>query len=82
MELVMSGVERQPARSAAARAAVPTTVVVGFGDSFGKSWEALAVTGGLVVVAVGVLMVLFYRHFKDEFGPPGEALRKLLGEAQ
>lgn len=61
---------------------LPTTVVVGFGDSFGKSWEALAVTGGLVVVAVGVLMVLFYRHFKDEFGPPGEALRKLLGEAQ
>ncbi len=61
---------------------VPTTVVVGFGDSFGKSWEALAVTGGLVVLSVGVLAVLFYRNFRDEFGPPGEALRKLMGDQQ
>lgn len=61
---------------------VPTTVVVGFGDSFGKSWEAVAVTGGLVVLAVGVLTVLFYRNFQAEFGPPGDALRKLLGDEQ
>lgn len=58
---------------------VPTTVVVGFGDSFGKSWQALAVTGGLIALAMGTLLVLFYRQFKDEIGPPREALRKVLG---
>ncbi|MBK9342816.1 MAG: VTT domain-containing protein [Dehalococcoidia bacterium] len=58
---------------------VPTTVVVGFGDSFGKSLAALLVTGGLIVLAMGVLGFMFYRQFKDEIGPPREALRKLLG---
>ncbi|MBK8561617.1 TVP38/TMEM64 family protein [Candidatus Amarobacter glycogenicus] len=58
---------------------VPTTVVVGFGDSFGKSLGALLVTGGLIVLAMGVLGFMFYRQFKDEIGPPREALRKLLG---
>jgi len=58
---------------------VPTTVVVSFGDSWGKSWEALAVSGGLIVLAVGVCGFVFYRKFKDEIGPPREALRKMLG---
>lgn len=58
---------------------VPTTVVVGFGDSFGKSWEAIAVTGALVALAVGVLAVVFYRQFRDEIGPPGAAFKKALG---
>lgn len=58
---------------------VPTTVVVGFGDSFGKSWQALAVTGGLIALAMGTLLVLFYRQFRDEIGPPGQALRKVIG---
>jgi uncharacterized membrane protein YdjX (TVP38/TMEM64 family) len=58
---------------------VPTTVVVGFGNSFGKSWEAFAVTGALVALAVGVCSVMFYRAFKDEIGPPKDALRKALG---
>jgi uncharacterized membrane protein YdjX (TVP38/TMEM64 family) len=58
---------------------VPTTVVVSFGDSWGKSWEALAVTGGLIVLAVGVCGFVFYRKFKDEIGPPREAIRKMLG---
>lgn len=58
---------------------LPTTVVVGFGDSFGKSWQALAVTGGLIAIAITVLMVVLYRTFKDEVGTPGETLRKILG---
>jgi uncharacterized membrane protein YdjX (TVP38/TMEM64 family) len=58
---------------------VPTTVVVGFGDSFGKSWQAIAVTGGLIVLAVGVCGFMVYRTFREEFGPPKEALRKVLG---
>lgn len=58
---------------------VPTTVVVSFGDSWGKSWEALAVTGGLIALAVGVCGFVFYRKFRDEIGPPREALRKVLG---
>ena len=33
----------------------------------------------LFVLAMGVLGFMFYRQFKDEIGPPREALRKLLG---
>ncbi|HNM78718.1 MAG TPA: TVP38/TMEM64 family protein [Tepidiformaceae bacterium] len=58
---------------------LPTTVVVGFGDSFGKSWEAVAVTGAIIAVSMLVLTSLLYRAFRDEVGPPREALRKLLG---
>lgn len=58
---------------------VPTTVVVAFGDSWGKSWEAFAVTGGLVVLAVSVVGFVFYRKYKDDIGPPGQALKKVLG---
>jgi uncharacterized membrane protein YdjX (TVP38/TMEM64 family) len=57
----------------------PTTVVVGFGNSFGKSWEALAVTGALVALAVGVCAVMFYRAFREEIGSPKQAVRRLLG---
>lgn len=58
---------------------LPTTVVVAFGDSFGKSWEAVAVTGLMIVVSMAVLASLLYRTFRDEIGPPREALRKVLG---
>jgi uncharacterized membrane protein YdjX (TVP38/TMEM64 family) len=58
---------------------LPTTVVVGFGDSFGKSWQALLVTGSLIVLAMTVLGTVFYRTFRAEIGPPGEAVRKFLG---
>jgi uncharacterized membrane protein YdjX (TVP38/TMEM64 family) len=58
---------------------LPTTVVVGFGDSFGKSWQALFVTGSLIVLAMTVLGTVFYRTFRAEIGPPGEAVRKFLG---
>lgn len=58
---------------------LPTTVVVGFGDSFGKSWEAVAVTGAIIAVSMLVLTSLLYRAFREEMGPPREALRKLLG---
>lgn len=58
---------------------VPTTVVVGFGDSFGKSWEALAVTGGLIALALCVCGFMLYRQFREEIGPPRQALRRVLG---
>ena len=58
---------------------LPTTVVVGFGDSFGKSWPALFVTGSLIVLAMTVLTTVFYRAFRAEIGPPRDAVRKLLG---
>ena len=35
-----------------------------------------------MLLSLGVLTVLFYRNFRDEFGPPGEALRKLIGDQQ
>ena len=59
---------------------VPTTVVVGFGNSFGKSWEALAVTGGLVLLAVAVCGFMVYRQFREEIGPPRQALKRFLGD--
>ena len=58
---------------------LPTTVVVGFGDSFGKSWQAVAVTGLLIVTSLVVLSTVLYRTFREELGPPREALRKFLG---
>ncbi len=58
---------------------LPTTVVVGFGDSFGKSWEAVAVTGLIILTSLAVLSTVLYRTFREELGPPREALRKLLG---
>lgn len=58
---------------------LPTTVVVGFGDSFGKSWEAVAVTGLIILTSLVVLSTVLYRTFREELGPPREALRKLLG---
>lgn len=58
---------------------LPTTVVVGFGDSFGKSWEAVAVTGLIILTSLVVLSTVLYRTFREELGPPREALRKVLG---
>jgi uncharacterized membrane protein YdjX (TVP38/TMEM64 family) len=58
---------------------IPTTVVVGFGNSFGKSWEAVLVTGLLVLVAVSVCAFFFYREFRDEIGPPRQAIKRFLG---
>lgn len=58
---------------------LPTTVVVGFGDSFGKSWEAAVVTGLIILTSLAVLSAVIYRAFKEELGPPREALRKFLG---
>lgn len=58
---------------------LPTTVVVGFGDSFGKSWEAVAVTGLIILTSLAVLSTVLYRTFREELGPPREVLRKFLG---
>ena len=58
---------------------IPTTVVVGFGNSFGKSWEAFAVTGALIALAMSVMLFVFYRQFRDEIGPPREAIKKAIG---
>lgn len=60
---------------------LPTTIVVGFGDSFGKSWQAIAVSGGMIAVAMSVIAFVMYRQFRKEIGPPREAIRKLLGAA-
>ena len=41
--------------------------------------STLKFTGSLIVLAMCVLGFVFYRQFKDEIGPPREAIRKLLG---
>lgn len=59
---------------------VPTTVVVAFGDSFGKSWEAQLVTAGMILVALTVPATVFYLRNKDRLPPLSEMLRRLAGE--
>jgi uncharacterized membrane protein YdjX (TVP38/TMEM64 family) len=61
---------------------IPTTVVVGFGDSFGKSWEAQAVTAALIVVALTVPTTVFYLRNRDTLPPPREWARRLLGDEE
>ncbi len=58
---------------------IPTTVVVAFGDSFGKSWEAQAVTFGMILVAITVPATVFYLRNRDSLPPMGELLRRLAG---
>lgn len=59
---------------------IPTTVVVAFGDSFGKSWEAQLVTAGMIVVALTVPATIFYLRNRDRLPPLAELLRRLAGE--
>jgi uncharacterized membrane protein YdjX (TVP38/TMEM64 family) len=59
---------------------VPTTVVVSFGDSFGKSWEAQAVTLGLIAVALIVPATVFYFQYRDSLPPIREWPKRLLGD--
>ncbi len=59
---------------------VPTTVVVAFGDSFGKSWEAQLVTAGMIVVALTVPATIFYLRNRDRLPPLDEMLRRMAGE--
>lgn len=59
---------------------VPTTVVVSFGDSFGKSWEAQAVTLGLIAVALIVPATVFYFQYRDALPPIREWPKRLLGD--
>jgi uncharacterized membrane protein YdjX (TVP38/TMEM64 family) len=58
---------------------VPTTVVVGFGDSFGKSWEAQAVTLSLIGVALLVPSTVFYFKYRESLPPIREWPRRLFG---
>ncbi len=57
---------------------VPTTVVVAFGDSFGKSWQAQAVSGGLIVVALAVPATVFWLRYRRELPPPREWVGRML----
>lgn len=60
---------------------IPTTVVVGFGDSFGKSVQAQVVTLGMVAIAMAIPATIFYLRYRDQLPPmrewPGHALRLL-----
>jgi uncharacterized membrane protein YdjX (TVP38/TMEM64 family) len=53
---------------------VPTTVVVAFGDSFGRSLEAQLVTGGLILVALTVPATVFFLRYRKYLPPPREWL--------
>ncbi|MCY3646630.1 MAG: TVP38/TMEM64 family protein [Chloroflexi bacterium] len=57
---------------------VPTTVVVGFGDSLNHSWTARFVFGGLIVVAIAVPATVLYLRNRHRLPPPREVLRWLV----
>ncbi|MCL6646263.1 MAG: hypothetical protein K6U88_15120, partial [Dehalococcoidia bacterium] len=57
---------------------VPTTVVVAFGDSFGKSWEAQLVSGALILVALAVPSTIFFVRYRRQLPPPREWLGRVL----
>ena len=57
---------------------VPTTVVVAFGDSFGKSVEAQLVSGALILVALAVPSTIFFVRYRRQLPPPREWLGRVL----
>ncbi|GIW18207.1 MAG: TVP38/TMEM64 family protein [Tepidiforma sp.] len=57
---------------------VPTTVVVAFGDSFGKSWQAQAVSAALIAVALAVPATVFYVRYRKQLPPPREWVGRML----
>ena len=59
---------------------IPTTVVVGFGDSFDSSWTARLISIGLILLAITVPATIFYLRFRKTLPPPGEWLKSLSGE--
>jgi len=61
---------------------VPTTVVVGFGDSFGKSWEARIVTLALIAIAFAVPATVFYFRNRKSLPPLREWPQRLLGDEE
>lgn len=61
---------------------VPTTVVVGFGDSFDSSWTARLVTLGLIAIAVTIPSIIFYMKYRNQLPPPRDWLRILAGEEE
>ncbi len=60
---------------------VPTSVVVGFGDSFHHSWAARFVAGGLIVVAITVPATILYLRNRYRLPPPRKLLRSLIASA-
>ncbi len=59
---------------------VPTTVVVGFGDSFDSSWAARGITAGLILLAMAVPATIFYLRYRATLPPPRQWLKSLMGE--
>ncbi|WP_322795206.1 TVP38/TMEM64 family protein [Tepidiforma sp.] len=57
---------------------VPTTVVVAFGDSFGKSLEAQLVSGLLILVALAVPSTIFYLRYRRRLPPPRQWIERML----
>lgn len=57
---------------------IPTSVVVGFGDSFDSSWTARGITVLLILLAVSVPATIFYLRNRSSLPPPREALRALM----
>lgn len=60
---------------------VPTTVVVGFGDSFDSSWTARFISLALIGLAITVPASIFYLRYRKTLPPPSEWLKSLVGDA-
>lgn len=59
---------------------VPTTVVVGFGDSFDRSWTARGISVALILVSITVPATIFYLRNRSSLPPLRDLLRSLAGE--
>lgn len=57
---------------------VPTSVVVGFGDSFDSSWTARGISVVLIGVSAAVPVTIFYLRNRNSLPGPRQALRQLL----
>jgi len=57
---------------------IPTSVVVGFGDSFDSSWTARGISVALIIVSVSVPATIFYLRNRSWLPGPREAIRMAL----
>jgi uncharacterized membrane protein YdjX (TVP38/TMEM64 family) len=61
---------------------VPTSVVVGFGDSFDSSWTARGITAVLIVLGISVPLTIFYLRNRSSLPPLRDMVRNALGTSE
>ncbi len=60
---------------------VPTTMIVGFGDSLDSSWTARIAMGSIILVALAVPGTIMFFRYRDRIPPWQEIARMMTGES-